>query len=116
MAAEKASQTALPASSSAAATSRTAAQWLEPWRSPTLCRRASRCGSMGWNRPLALMTPPKPGPRLKVTTFTVRAGQAQARRWAQVARYLGCRSASAWLAEIGGRAVQAPGRDGENRA
>jgi hypothetical protein len=38
--------------------------------------------------------------RLKVTTFTVRASQAQARRWALVARYLGCRSVSAWLEEL----------------
>jgi hypothetical protein len=38
--------------------------------------------------------------RLKVTTFTVRASQAQARRWARVARYLGCRSVSAWLEEL----------------
>jgi len=34
-------------------------------------------------------------------TFTVRASQAQARRWARVARYLGCRSVSAWLEELG---------------
>jgi hypothetical protein len=47
------------------------------------------------------MTPPKPGARLKVQTFTVRASQAEARRWARVARFLGCRSVSAWLEEIG---------------
>jgi hypothetical protein len=39
-------------------------------------------------------------PRLKVTTYTVRASQEQARRWARVARYLGCRSVSAWLEEL----------------
>ncbi len=39
-------------------------------------------------------------PRLKVTTFTVRASQDQARRWALVARYLRCRSVSAWLEEL----------------
>jgi hypothetical protein len=39
-------------------------------------------------------------PRLKVTTFTVHASQEQARRWALVARYLGCRSVSAWLEEM----------------
>jgi transcriptional regulator with XRE-family HTH domain len=39
-------------------------------------------------------------PRLKVTTLTVRASQEQARRWARVARYLGCRSVSAWLEEL----------------
>jgi hypothetical protein len=39
-------------------------------------------------------------PRLKVTTYTVRATQAQAVRWARVARYLGCRSVSAWLEEL----------------
>jgi hypothetical protein len=38
---------------------------------------------------------------MKVITFTVRASKAEARRWARVARYLGCRSVSAWLAEIG---------------
>ena len=37
--------------------------------------------------------------RLKVTTFTVRASQEQARRWALVARWLKCRSVSAWLEE-----------------
>jgi hypothetical protein len=39
-------------------------------------------------------------PRLKVTSFTVHASQEQARRWARVARYLGCRSVSAWLEEM----------------
>jgi hypothetical protein len=39
-------------------------------------------------------------PRLKVTTFTVRASQDQARRWALVARWLKCRSVSVWLEEI----------------
>jgi hypothetical protein len=39
-------------------------------------------------------------PRLKVTSFTVHASQEQARRWARVARYLGCRSVSAWLEEL----------------
>jgi hypothetical protein len=38
--------------------------------------------------------------RLKVTTFTVRASQEQARRWALVARYLRCRSVAAWLEEL----------------
>ena len=38
---------------------------------------------------------------MKIVSFTVRASQAEARRWARVARYLGCRSVSAWLAEIG---------------
>jgi hypothetical protein len=37
---------------------------------------------------------------LKTTTFTVRASAEQARRWARVARYLGCRSVSAWLEEM----------------
>jgi hypothetical protein len=37
---------------------------------------------------------------LKVTAFTVRASREQARRWARVARYLGCRSVSAWLEEM----------------
>ena len=39
-------------------------------------------------------------PRLKVVAFTVRASQEQARRWARVSRYLGCRSVSAWLEEM----------------
>ncbi len=47
------------------------------------------------------MTAPKPAPRLKVVAFTVRASQEQARRWARVSRYLGCRSVSAWLEELG---------------
>jgi hypothetical protein len=49
-------------------------------------------------------------PRLKVVSFTVHASQEQARRWARVARYLGCRSVSAWLEELGeqqARRVQA---------
>jgi hypothetical protein len=37
---------------------------------------------------------------LKITAFTVRASREQARRWARVARYLGCRSVSAWLEEL----------------
>jgi hypothetical protein len=37
---------------------------------------------------------------LKITAFTVRASRDQARRWARVARYLGCRSVSAWLEEL----------------
>jgi hypothetical protein len=46
------------------------------------------------------VTHPRPGARLKVISFTVRASQDQARRWARVARYLGCRSVSAWLEEL----------------
>jgi hypothetical protein len=38
--------------------------------------------------------------RLKVISFTVHASHDQARRWARVARYLGCRSVSAWLEEL----------------
>jgi hypothetical protein len=38
--------------------------------------------------------------RLKVLSFTVHASRDQARRWARVARYLGCRSVSAWLEEL----------------
>jgi hypothetical protein len=37
---------------------------------------------------------------MKTTTYTVRASAQQARRWALVARYLGCRSVSAWLEEL----------------
>ncbi len=37
---------------------------------------------------------------VKTTTYTVRASAQQARRWARVARYLGCRSVSAWLEEL----------------
>jgi hypothetical protein len=43
---------------------------------------------------------PPPQSFIKTTTFTVRASREQARRWARVARYLGCRSVSAWLEEI----------------
>jgi hypothetical protein len=39
-------------------------------------------------------------PKLKVTTFTVRASQEQARRWARAARFLKCKSVSAWLEEL----------------
>jgi hypothetical protein len=38
--------------------------------------------------------------RIKIATYTVRASREQARRWARVARYLGCRSVSAWLEEM----------------
>jgi hypothetical protein len=38
--------------------------------------------------------------RLKVISYTVHASKEQARRWARVARYLGCRSVSAWLEEL----------------
>jgi hypothetical protein len=38
--------------------------------------------------------------RIKVLSFTVHASKEQARRWARVARYLGCRSVSAWLEEL----------------
>ena len=37
---------------------------------------------------------------MKVTTFTVRASQAQARRWALVAKWLKCRSVGVWLEEL----------------
>ena len=37
---------------------------------------------------------------MKTTTYTVRASAEQARRWARVARYLGCRSVRAWLHEL----------------
>jgi hypothetical protein len=39
-------------------------------------------------------------PRLKIVTFTVRASQEQARRWALVARWLKCRSVASWLEEL----------------
>jgi hypothetical protein len=39
--------------------------------------------------------------QVKVISFTVHASREQARRWARVARYLGCRSVAAWLAELG---------------
>jgi hypothetical protein len=38
--------------------------------------------------------------RIKVISFTVHASQEQARRWARVARYLGCRSVSQWIEEL----------------
>jgi hypothetical protein len=38
--------------------------------------------------------------QVKVVSFTVHASREQARRWARVARYLGCRSVSAWLEEL----------------
>jgi hypothetical protein len=37
---------------------------------------------------------------MSVVAFTVRASRAEARRWARVARYLGCRSVSVWLEEL----------------
>jgi hypothetical protein len=39
-------------------------------------------------------------PHLKVISYTVHASREQARRWARVARYLRCRSVSAWLEEL----------------
>jgi hypothetical protein len=55
-----------------------------------------------WGRGAAFppMTRPKPGARIKVQAFTVRASATQARRWVRVARFLGCRSVSAWLEEL----------------
>lgn len=50
--------------------------------------------------PRGLTKPPSPS-RLKEICFTVRASREDARRWARVARYLGCRSVAAWLEEIG---------------
>lgn len=38
--------------------------------------------------------------RIKVRSFTVHASKEQAQRWARVARYLGCRSVSAWLEDL----------------
>jgi hypothetical protein len=38
--------------------------------------------------------------RIKVHSFTIHASKEQARRWARVARYLGCKSVSAWLEEL----------------
>jgi hypothetical protein len=37
---------------------------------------------------------------LKYMWFTVRASREEARQWVRVARYLGCRSVSAWLEEL----------------
>jgi hypothetical protein len=45
-------------------------------------------------------------PCLNVTTFTVRASQEQARRWARVARWLRCRSVSSWLEEMADEACR----------
>ena len=44
--------------------------------------------------------PRRPAKEMSVIAFTVRASKAEARRWARVARYLGCRSVSAWLEEL----------------
>jgi hypothetical protein len=44
--------------------------------------------------------PRRPAREMSVVAFTVRASRAEARRWARVARYLGCRSVSAWLEEL----------------
>jgi hypothetical protein len=38
--------------------------------------------------------------QVKVISFTIHASKEQAVRWARVARYLGCRSVSAWLEEL----------------
>ncbi len=38
--------------------------------------------------------------RGKVLSYTVHASRSQAARWARVARYLRCRSVSAWLEEL----------------
>jgi hypothetical protein len=44
--------------------------------------------------------------RIKVVSFSVHASRDQAVRWALVARYLGCRSVSAWLEELAEEQVQ----------
>jgi hypothetical protein len=38
--------------------------------------------------------------RIKIRSFTVHASREQSLRWARVARFLGCRSVSAWLEEL----------------
>jgi hypothetical protein len=38
--------------------------------------------------------------RIKVLSFTVHASKDQAARWARAARFLKCRSVSAWLEEL----------------
>jgi hypothetical protein len=38
--------------------------------------------------------------QVKVISYTVHASREQARRWARVASYLGCRSVAAWLQEL----------------
>lgn len=46
---------------------------------------------------------PSPSPamaRIKVRSYTVHASRDQAVRWARVARFLRCRSVSAWLEEL----------------
>lgn len=48
----------------------------------------------------------RPGARLKVGSFTVRASQEQARRWVRVARYLGYKSVSTWLHELADEQAQ----------
>lgn len=55
---------------------------------------------------------------VKIPAFTVRASQEQARRWAQVARYLKCRSVSAWLEEMADEAskrLEGPAADAARR-
>ena len=42
----------------------------------------------------------RPAKEMSIHTFTVRASKSEARRWARVARYLGCRSVAAWLEEL----------------
>lgn len=44
--------------------------------------------------------PRRPAREMSVIAFTVRASKTEARRWARVARYLGCKSVSAWLEEL----------------
>lgn len=52
-------------------------------------------------RALAAPLPlPPPMARIKVLSYTVHASKEQALRWARVARYLRCRSVSAWLEEL----------------
>ncbi len=48
-------------------------------------------------------------PRLKTVSFSVRATQTQAARWGRVARFLGCRSVSAWLEELAEEQAQRVG-------
>ena len=44
--------------------------------------------------------------QVKVISFTIHASKEQARQWARVARYLGCRSVSAWLEELANEQAQ----------
>lgn len=53
---------------------------------------------------------PRPGARLKITSFTVRADREQADRWQAAAEYEGARNVGTWLATLAAERLRQLGR------